>query len=264
MNLKKSLLLSLGAFTVIGVLTRFYINTPSELDVQSISTSSNIRIFVARPSFWEGAGALQLLRTANSSDGLNNRNDGYQTFTISGYTADTYYDNATGNGGFDEYAVAGIVYYEIPYVDIDGKWFDLVRIDPANSNNVWNDVGNIQFSAGMNHRILRIWGNGGGLVTNISGGSAESRNIANSSLVPILTGYLTCSNTSYNGYGAYTDLRDNFNLEGRSGLSSVSITDFTFTNTGGVISYDYSTSGNRSVSTTLQAKVDRMKSISGN
>jgi hypothetical protein len=269
MNFKKTLLLSLGGFTLLGLMSRFTTNIPSELDVQSISTNANIRIFVVRPSWWDGNGTntSQLLRTANSATGLNTRdlNDGYQTFPISGFTSDSYYDNSTtGSGTFNEYEADGIVFYELPYSAIDGKWFDLVRINPSDPNDVWNDVGNIQFSAGMNHRILRIWGDGGGLVTNISGASAESRNIANTSLVPILTGYLTCSNNTYNGYGAYADLRDNFNLEGRDGLSSVSITDFTFTNTDGVISYDYSTSENRSVSTTVQAKVDRMKSISGN
>lgn len=261
---KKLTITSLSFIVLSGIVLSVGTSQPSEFEPDALNTIDNVRIFVARPSFWESSGALQLLRTADSASGLNNRNDGYQTFSIAGYTSDTYYDNATGNGGFDEYAVAGIVYYEIPYSAINGKWFDLVRLDPNNSSNVWNDVGNIQFATDMNHRILRIWGDGGGLVTNILGINAESRNISNNALIPILSGYLTCSSNSHNGYGAYTALRDNFNLEGRTGLSSINMTDFAWTQNGSTISYDYTNAANLTQTITLNAKVLAMKSQSGN
>ena len=262
---KKLTISSLSLIILSGIVLSVGTSEPSEFEPEALATIGNVRIFVARPSFWEEDDALQLLRTANSATGLNERNDGYQEFTISGYTSDTYYDNATGNGGFDDYAVAGIVYYEIPYSAINGKWFDLVRLNPSNTNQVWDDVGNIQFTADMNHRILRIWGDGKGLVTNILGTSAESRNISNNALIPILSGYLTCSSNTHNGYGSYTALRDNFNLEGRlEDLESINMTDFTWTQNGNSITYDYTNSGNVTQTITLSAKVLAMKSQSGN
>ena len=262
---KKLTISSLSLIILSGIVLSVGTSEPSEFEPEALATIDNVRIFVARPSFWEGSGALQLLRTANSATGLNDRDedDGYQTFTISGFTSDTYYDNAINGSGFDEYEVAGIVYYEIPYSAINGKWFDLVRLNPSN-NEVWNDVGNIQFTADMNHRILRIWGDGKGLVTNILGTNAESRNISNNALIPILSGYLTCSSNTHNGYGSYTALRDNFNLEGRSGLESINMTDFTWTQNGNSITYDYTNSGNVTQTITLSAKVLAMKSQSGN
>jgi hypothetical protein len=273
MNFKKFktvLLINLGVFIVLGIIARTSVIIPSEIDVQSISTNLNVRIFVVRPSFWDEAGAKQFLRTAPSATDLNNKTN-INYHTISGYTSDTYYDNSmSGAGTFNEYNANGIVYYDIPksrFFNSDTSsylHFDLIRENPNNSNDIWTDTGNHQFSLGMNHRILRIFGNGGGLVTNISGIEAESRNISNTALSPILAGYLTCENSDINGYGAYANLRDNFNLEGRSGLDSVNLTDFTFTNTAGTITYDYTVSGNRSATTNLQVKVNRMRSMSGN
>lgn len=270
MNFKKTLLSTLSGLTILGVFARTSLYNPPEITVQSISTNTNVRIFIVRPSFWDGSGAKQFLRTAPTATDLNNKTN-ISYHSISGYTSDTYYDNSiSGDGTFNEYAANGIVYYDIPksrFFNSDTStylYFDLIREDPNDNQIIWNDTGNHQFSQGMNHRILRIFGNGGGLVTNISGTEAESINISNNALAPILAGYLTCENSDINGYGAYANLRDNFNLEGRTGLESVNLTDFTFTNTSGTITYDYTISGNRTETTNLQVKVNRMKAMSGN
>lgn len=270
MNFKKIVTFTLGGMTVLGIIARTTVINTSEFDVQSISTNSNVRIFVVRPSFWDGAGAKQFLRTAPTAADLNNKTN-INYYSISGFTSDTFYDNSTsGDGTFNEYNANGIVYYDIPKSSFFNSGtstylhFDLIREDPNDSNNIFNDTGNHQFSLGINHQILRIFGNGGGLATDISGIAAESRNISDSALIPILAGYLTCENSNINGYGAYANLRDNFDLEGRAGLGSVNLTDFTFVDTSGTITYDYTVSGNRSATTTLLAKVNRMKSMSGN
>lgn len=233
-----------------------------EVPTEALSDSTKMRIFVVRPAFWDDGGAIQYLRTAPSANDLDNKTN-ISHYTISGYTADTFYDESTsGDNTFNEYAAAGIVYYDIPISSIENNYFDLIRENPNDPNDIWNDTGNHAYFSGINHRILRIWGNGGGLVTNIAGVEAESRNVANATLPVILSGYFTCSNSSINGYGAYADLRDNFNLEGRGSLAGISMTDFTYS--GDPITYDYSVSANRSVSTPIQNKIDRLKSNSGN
>ena len=233
-----------------------------EVPIEALSDSTKMRIFVVRPAFWDDGGAIQYLRTAPSANDLDNKTN-ISYYTISGYTADTFYDESTsGDNTFNEYAAAGIVYYDIPISSIENNYFDLIRENPNDPNDIWNDTGNHAYFSGINHRILRIWGNGGGLVTNIAGVEAESRNVANATLPVILSGYFTCSNSSINGYGAYADLRDNFNLEGRGSLAGISMTDFTYS--GDPITYDYSVSANRSVSTPIQNKIDRLKSNSGN
>ena len=271
--MKLKLFLSILFTTIIGLsvfnfsFSSFTQNT-NLLNVYSIADSSLVRIFVVRPSFWSEDFAKQFLRTADSADDLNNKGSSIQYFPVTGYTSDTYYDNSTiGDGTFNEYAADGIIYYDIPKsAFFDGtnyKFFDLIRENPSDNNVIWNDTGNHQFSLGMNHRILRIFGDGAGLVTSISGTEAESRNISDNSLPVVLSGYLSCESSNINGYLAYSDLKDNFDLEGRGDLSGVVFNDFSYTIIDGVVSFDYTISANRSVETNLQHKINRMKSEAG-
>ncbi len=185
------------------------------VEVNAGITSSEVRIPVVRPTFWESDGAYQVLRIAPTANDLTNNVVANITYiTIADYNADSYYKK---DGGFNEYDTNGIIWYDfdINFVD-SNKYFDLARLSSTDVNDasVWNKTGATILNSSVLHKVWRIWGNGNG-ISMPSGGNAESRNVSNETINKLLYGYLTCSSSTYNGYGAFGTLNTNFNLSGR-------------------------------------------------
>lgn len=188
-------------------------------------TSADIRIAVVRPDWWQGEGAYQVLRLAPTTEDLTDNVVANITYVeIESYTADTYY---AAGGGFTEYTTDGVVFYDIPLATITGKHFDLARLsttDPATAT-VLNKTEAELFNTTMLNKIWRIWGDGNG-VYRPEGIEAESRNVSNGVINSLLYGYMTCSDSANNGYGAFDSLNTNFNLTGRTFSETDTVLDF--------------------------------------
>jgi hypothetical protein len=252
---KKAFLMVLGLSMAIGFgITHSRLVTS---ETEAVIGGGDIRIGVVRNSWWEDGSAVQVLRIADTAEILNNHTSASITFfTMESYTYDSYYDEGE-EGVFDEYTTDGIIWYDVPLATIDGKYFDLARYDvPAYPDGEpWNRTSAEQYESGWNHMLWRIWGDGNG-VTRPSGTEAESRNIDDETLVSLLYGYLTCSSSVDNGYGAYPSLRDNFDLEGRTIADSVVlIHDFDYDDD----NYDYLTDDRIELNVKISDKIAYMK-----
>lgn len=191
----------------------------------AVVTSADIRIAVVRPGWWEDDDAYQVLRLAPTTEDLTDNVVANITYVeIESYTADTYY---AAGGGFTEYTTNGVVFYDIPLATITGKYFDLARLSPTDPTKatVWNKTGVEEFSTTMLNKIWRIWGDGNG-VYRPEGMDAESRNVSNGVINSLLYGYMTCSDSANNGYGAFDSLDTNFNLTGRTFSETDTVLDF--------------------------------------
>jgi hypothetical protein len=223
------------------------------VQTEAVITSSDIRISVVRPSWWENASAHQVLRIASSTDDLTNNVVANITYvTLESYTADTYY---TSGGGFTEYNTSGVIFYDVPLATITGKQFDLARLsttDPATAS-VWNKTGAESFSTSLLHKIWRIWNDGNGIYRP-EGASAESRNVSNAVVNSLLYGYLTCSDSTTNGFGAFNTLDTNFNLTGRTYGETDTVLDF-------ISEDDYPAGRGDGVTVLTSAKVAMMESL---
>jgi hypothetical protein len=221
-----------------------------------------LRIPVVRPGDtregyvnWNAANAYQVLRIANTQAALtNNTQADITVYEFSNFISDTYYDkDIFGDGTFNEYDADGIVFYDVPVSAIVGKYFDLVRYNPNDTLGIpWNKTSSYLFTTGLNNGIFRIFGNGTGIVFP-SGISAESRNISDASVAKILEGYLTCNDSTSNGYQAFKNLNENFNLLSRTS-SSETLNDYdfdTFTN--------YGNTRGAGETTTIANKIVRMQ-----
>ena len=227
-----------------------------------------LRIPVVRPADirvgyvnWNAANAYQVLRIANTQAALtNNTQADITVYEFSNFISDTYYDKSifgdgtfNVDGTFNEYDADGIVFYNVPISAIDGKYFDLVRYNPNDTlGTPWNRTSSYLFTAGLNNRIFRIFGNGTG-ISFPNGISAESRNISDASVARILEGYLTCNNSTNNGYQAFKNLNDNFNLISRKN-SATTLSDYdydTFTS--------YENTRGIGETTTVGLKITRMQ-----
>ena len=207
-----------GAF---GVATTNF----STIKTEAAITSNDVRIAVVRPAFWSVDGAYQTLRIAPSEADLTNNVFGNITYIdIESHTADTYY---VAGGGFDEYDTDGVVFYDLPLATIEGKYFDLARLSPTDTSpaGVWNKTSTELFDSSMLHKIWRIWGNGA-FIERPTGSTAESRNVSNGVINSLLYGYLTCSPSTTNGYGAFDTLDVHFNLTGRTYFETDTVLDF--------------------------------------
>lgn len=191
----------------------------------AVVTSADIRIAVVRPDWWQGENAYQVLRLAPTTKDLTNNVVANITYVeIESYTADTYY---AAGGGFTEYTTDGVVFYDIPLATITGKYFDLARLsttDPETAE-VWNKTEAELFNTTMLNKIWRIFGDGNG-VYRPEGIDAESRNVSNGVINSLLYGYMTCSDSANNGYGAFDSLNTNFNLTGRTFSETDTVLDF--------------------------------------
>lgn len=200
----KKITMALTTLTMVGgLMISFKINEPIDHDrvqTDAIITGSDIRLGVHRPDWWDDAGAIQVIRIAASSAELDSSTNVTKIY-IESYTADTYY-------------TTGIVWYDLPYSTISGKWFDLARLNPSDQS-LWTSTPNEQFSDNLLHRIWSIFNDGNG-VYRPEGASADSRNVSNHVINSLLYGYLTCSPSSANGYGSFNTLNTNFNLAGRT------------------------------------------------
>ncbi len=188
-------------------------------------TSADIRIAVVRPDFWQDDSAYQVLRLAPTTEDLTNNVVANITYVeIESYTADTYY---AAGGGFKEYTTDGVVFYDIPLATITEKYFDLARLsttDPTTAT-VWDKTEAELFNTTMLNKIWRIFGDGKG-VYRPEGIDAESRNVSNGVINSLLYGYMTCSDSANNGYGAFNSLNTNFNLTGRTFSETDTVLDF--------------------------------------
>ncbi len=219
----------------------------------AVITSADIRIAVVRPSWWEGAGAHQVLRLAPTAADLTNNVVANITYvTLESYTADTYY---TSGGGFTEYSTSGVIFYDVPLATITGKYFDLARLSTTNTVTaaVWNKTGSEVFSTTLLNKIWRIWNDGNG-VYRPEGPSAESRNVSNGVINSLLYGYMTCSDSATNGYGAYNTLNINFNLKGRLFAETDTVLDF-------INQADYSAGRGTGVTVKTEDKISKMESM---
>jgi hypothetical protein len=188
-------------------------------------TSADIRIAVVRPGWWEDDDAYQVLRLAPTTEDLTDNVVANITYVeIESYTADTYY---AAGGGFTEYTTNGVVFYDIPLATITGKYFDLARLSPTDPTKatVWNKTEAELFNTTMLNKIWRIFGDGSG-VFRPEGIDAESRNVSNGVINSLLYGYMTCSDSANNGYGAFKSLDTNFNLTGRTFSETDTVLDF--------------------------------------
>jgi hypothetical protein len=191
----------------------------------AVVTSADIRIAVVRPGWWEDDDAYQVLRLAPTTEDLTDNVVANITYVeIESYTADTYY---AAGGGFTEYTTNGVVFYDIPLATITGKYFDLARLSPTDPTKatVWNKTEAELFNTTMLNKIWRIWGNGNG-VFRPEGMDAESRKVSNGVINSLLYGYMTCSDSANNGYGAFKSLDTNFNLTGRTFSETDTVLDF--------------------------------------
>lgn len=224
-----------------------------EVKAEAAITSGDVRIAVVRPDWWESAGAWQVMRVANTEDDINNNAVANITYyEIESYTDDTYY-TSIGSDRFSEYSTSGVVFYDIPYSAINGKYFDLARLsttDPSEAT-VWNSTGAEVFTPSLLHKIWRIWGNGAGIYRP-EGENSESRQVANRVINSLLYGYLSCDPSSINGYGAFNTLNTNFNLTGRTFSSSDTVLDF-------VSAADYATGRGAGVTVLTSTKIAMMQ-----
>jgi hypothetical protein len=251
---KKAFLMVLGLSMAIG----FGI-THSRLaatETEAIIGGGDIRIGVVRLDWWENDDAVQVLRIADNAETLNNHTSTGITFVeTESYSEDSYY---IGQGTWG-YNTNGIVWYDVSLATIIGKHFDLARygIPEYPEGTPWNHTAPEQYSSGMNHTLWRLWQDGTTIgIERSSGIEAESRNIDDETLVSLLYGYLTCSSSVDNGYGAYPSLRDNFDLEGRTIADSVVlIHDFDYDDD----NYDYLTDDRIELNVKISDKIAYMK-----
>lgn len=222
-----------------------------EVKAEAVITSADVRIAVVRPNWWEDDDARQVIRVANTEDDLNNNVVANITYyDIESYTDDTYY-RSNGSNRFTEYSTNGVVFYDIPYSAINGKYFDLARLLPEDPSEVWNRTGAEVFTPLLLHKIWRIFGDGTGIYRP-EGISSESRRVANRVINSLLYGYLSCDPSSINGYGAFNTLNTNFNLTGRNFTSSDTVLDF-------VSAADYATGRGAGVTVLTSTKIAMMQ-----
>lgn len=220
--MKRSFVFVLAAGLLGGVLAAAIPQTKPLKNEATVFTSDYVRIAVVRPTWWGDSGAAQYLRIAATEDDLNNNNiANIKHVDVESYVNDTYYKKYFGaapDGVFNEYSTDGIIFYDVTLADISGKYFDLARIDPdSGKTTVWNRTSESSvelFNESMLHKVWRIWNDGKG-IHRPEGNSAESRNVSNQAISSLLYGYLTCSSSTANGYGAFNALNTNFNLLGR-------------------------------------------------
>ena len=248
-KLSKIILLSIGilSLSTIGIVSSVLVSTT---ETEAVITGYDVRIAVVRPDWWETTSAIQYLRVAPTAGDLDN-NTNVTNYSIESYTADTYYKVG---GGFIEYNTNGVVFYDIPYASLVGKYVDLVRMNPSGGR--WNKTGSEQFNDGMLHKIWRIWGDGNG-VHRPDGTLAESRNVSNDVVNSLLYGYLTCSENTYNGFKAFGSLNNHFNLSGRTYSDTDTVLDFAY-NEG---NYDFNAGRGTGVTVKIADKVAKMKSM---
>ncbi|MDY0399619.1 MAG: hypothetical protein RBR36_02820 [Bacilli bacterium] len=207
-----------GAF---GVATTNF----STIKTEAAITSNDVRIAVVRPGFWDDSEAYQTLRIAPSEADLTENKVANITYIgIESYTDDTYYD---ADGGFTEYVTDGVVFYDVPLASITEKYFDLARLSTTDTSTaeVWNKTSTELFDSSMLHKIWRIFNDGNG-VHRPEGMDAESRSVSNGVINSLLYGYMTCSDSANNGYGAFNSLNTNFNLTGRTFSETDTVLDF--------------------------------------
>jgi hypothetical protein len=214
-----------------------------------------LRIPVVSPTFWNESSAYQVLRIANDSASLvNNTLANITIFEMKMEITDSYY-NDTVVTGFDEYATNGIMFYDIPISAIVGKYVDLVRYAPDSDLSSTLNIASLGlYQNGMNNAIWRIWSNGGGIYRPL-GDTAESRNIDDASVAKILEGYLTCRNDQNNGFAAFNDLNNHFNLTGRNYAGST-IIDYD-----GIGTTNYTSGRGTGKSTSIENKIAYMEAL---
>ncbi|HKM11429.1 MAG TPA: hypothetical protein VJZ05_03635, partial [Bacilli bacterium] len=83
---------------------------------------------------------------------------------------------------------------------------------------------------------------------------AESRNVSNGVINSLLYGYLTCSPSTTNGYGAFVTLDDHFNLTGRTYVETDTVLDF-------IDEADYATGRGTDVTVLTSVKVAMMQAM---
>ena len=216
---------ALGIVTGVSV----FASSPKEVaDVEAVITGNDVRIAVVRPSWWENNGAYQVMRiAADAADLTNGVKANITHIGIESYASDTYY---TSGGGFTEYATDGVVYYDVPIASLTGKYVDLARLSSSDieTASYWNSTGPELWDNNLLHKVWRIWDNGGGIHRPAPEGEneAESRNVSNGVINSLLYGYLTCSPSVLNGYGAFSDLDTSFNLTGRTYLETDTVLDY--------------------------------------
>lgn len=217
----------LAAFALLVGVFGVAANQKESIVAEAVGTSSDVRIAVVRPMFWGEVGARQVLRVANSAEILTlNTIASITYFDFGNYVGDTYYNGETA-GGFTEYNADGVMFLDIPLASLTGKFFDLARLstlDPETAT-VWNRTGAEQFNPNMLHKIWRIYGDGSGIFRP-DGATPESRNVSNPVVSSLLYGYLSCSSSTENGYGAFDALNNNFNLVGRTFAETDTVLDF--------------------------------------
>lgn len=199
----------------------------SSTDADPSTPPTHVRFNVVRPNWWEWE-PNQLLIIGSSSDfnagakqikdeggGMNNwfRAGRSNAFYPVDYVADPFYSHG---GEFNEYETNGILFYDIPLSELNGKYIALARIGTLN-NDGWGEIHNLtapqEFTATLAASILRIWANGEGIYVD---GGGESKELEDPAVAKILTGYATCDSNTYNGYGAYAILNNLYDLETRT------------------------------------------------
>jgi hypothetical protein len=232
-------------------------------DYRPVFNEDTIRIAVVRPSWWKNDVSYQPLRIADTFSDLSNHITNNITFYRPvAFVNDPFYslENTPGVGFFNEYETDGILFYDVFLNDILGKYVDLARYVGSNltSNSLtspanWTGT-EFLFQNGDNNSIWRIYeSEGAQYIFRPTGISAESRNISDASVAKILEGYLTCNDSTSNGYQAFKNLNENFNLLSRTS-SSETLNDYdfdTFTN--------YGNTRGAGETTTIANKIVRMQ-----
>jgi hypothetical protein len=262
-NLKKIYISFLTIFISFGFITVLSSNEPKTFNIDAVSNSGQIRIGVVRPTWWKSSSANQYLRISDSATNLNTSSpDSSQRSNItlvstSGYADDEYYRETSRAvpeaPRFTEYDTDGIIFYDVDISSIVGKYWDLVRYSSNDSltASVWNRVAvnyTSTFASGDNHKIYRIFGDGSGV---FSPNSTETSNISGLGIAGIMYGYLTCSASTNNGYGAFGTIDTQYNLS-RTFSSGIIVTDYAYGS-------DYSSSRDTGISVPLNDKISAMR-----
>ena len=164
--------------------------------------------------------------------------------------APTGYEKALVNG--NKY----FAYYDVSLNTLKNKTFDFVVLQ--NGYMVTN-TNTVSYVLGDNSKLLRITNEGGLKINKVAIGSEQR--IYNTFFAKVLEGYLTCSSSTDNGYGAFTAFDANFlpksggswNLEGN--LGDVTINDY--------LNIEDYTSGPRSTPTNAYEKYLTMQQKAG-
>jgi hypothetical protein len=107
----------------------------------------------------------------------------------------------------------------------------------------------------MLHKIWRIFNDGNGIFRpDPEDSTPESRNVSNGVINSLLYGYITCSPSTTNGYGAFDTLDDHFNLTGRTYVETDTVLDF-------IDDADYATGRGDGVTVLTSVKVAMMQAM---